>query len=73
MSEMSWSASAITGEGGFNLGEIFDTSSAGVEKTTIEKDIVYKVKPASQSDKIDYISLRITSSNQIHRITVYSI
>ena len=73
MSEMAWSVSAITGEGGFNLGEIFDTGSSRVENNTIEKEIVYKIKPAIPSDKIDYISLWITPSNQIHRIAVYSI
>ena len=72
ISEITWSAAAITGEGGFNLGEVFDTSSAGVEKRTVEKEVVYTVKLVSPSDTIDYISLQITPSNQIHRITVYS-
>ncbi|MDH5182230.1 MAG: hypothetical protein OEY07_21425, partial [Gammaproteobacteria bacterium] len=43
-----------------------------MKKTTIGKEVVYKVKPNNPSEMTDYIILRLTPSGRIHRITVYS-
>lgn len=67
-----WAASAISGGGGYNLGEVFNPQQVAVEKLQIDKSTVYKLRPQPATQNLDYLLLRLTPDMRIYRITIYS-
>jgi hypothetical protein len=72
ISSASLQAADIQGIAGYTLGETLDKRQVLHETKAVDGATVYTVKPLRLEQPIDIITVRITSKQQIHRISAYS-
>lgn len=65
-------AADIQGIAGYSLGDLLDKNRVLTEAKASDGATIYSVKPLTAEQQVDMLMLRITSKQQIYRISAFS-